>query len=346
MVVNGDLTISNAILQNSRDIFGFYQESYLYGLNLIRGFIGGGYQGGAGWTAITKIQFATDGWTTSSGTLPHGTKYGGWASALTNGYVFENDQSSWYYNQRVNFPTESVQQIANRNYQGSSSPASIQHGIGFDVSYNTITAGGTYNTLASYGTKAYQTGYGFVNMDILTFGTETWTTNGGGIAGQYGASWFDRYYGFATNAYTSGAQYTFRMDWSSESLASITTNSNMLTLGQVQSCNSEHAVPSKWGKAYIGTNNCFTSHTNGADGYTVYLFTSSTSTWTVSAGRQTIMNGENAGVMGQNFGYWAGGYNGSQNAHTDRQNYNNDTTVNISDAPRALSSASPMWSSY
>jgi len=50
--------------------------------------------------------------------------------------------------------------------------------------------------------------------------------------------------------------------------------------------------------------------------------------------------------MGQNFGYWAGGYNGSQNAHTDRQNYNNDTVVNIADAPRALSSASPMWSSY
>lgn len=345
MIVNGDVTISNALLLNSRAIFGFYQESYLYGLNLIRGFLGGGYQGGAGWTAITKLQFSTDGWSTSASSLPHGTKYGGWASALTNGYVFESDQSSWLYNQRVNFPTESIQQIANRNYNGGSSPVSMQHGIGFDTTVNTLTAGGTYNTLASYGTKAYQTGNGTANMDILTFGTETWATNANGLSGTYGASWFDRYYGWCTSSYTNGPQYTFRMDWTSESVASITTNSNMSALGQPAS-NSEHAVPSKWGKYYIGTNNAFSSHTAGADGYTIYLFTSATNTWSVSVGRQTITNGENAGTMGQNHGYWAGGYNGAQNAHTDKQNYNNDTVVNISDAPRALSSASPMWSSY
>jgi hypothetical protein len=346
MVVNGDISITNALLQNNRNIFGFETESYLYGLNLIRGLIGGGYQGNAGWTQVTKIQFATDSWGTQSATLNHTTKYGGWASALTNGYVFENDQSSFLYNDRVNFPTESITAIANRNYNGNNSPVSIQHGIGFDMTYNTQNAGGTYNTLASYGTRAYQTGNGTSNMDILIFSTESWTANSTGLSGRYGASWFERYYGYATSAYEAGAAYTFRMDWTSESLASISTNSNMLALGQVNACNSEHAVPSKWGKAYVGTNNCFSSHTNGADGYTVYLFTSSTLTWSVSAGRQTITNGENSGVMGMNFGYWAGGYNGNQNAHTDKQNYNTDTIVNISDAPRALSSGSPMWSSY
>ena len=357
MIVNGDISITNALTLNSRNIFGFYQESYLYGLNLIRGLIGGGYQGGAGWTAITKLAYSTDAWSTSSSSLPHGTKYGGWASAMANGYVLENDQSSWLYNQRVNFPTEAVTQIANRNYNGGSSPASIQHGVGYDVALGNISSSitapagsgnspaSTYNTLASYGSKAYQTGNGTTNMDILTFSSETWTTNSTGLAGTYGASWFDRYYGWATSAYVNGAAYTFRMDWTSESIASISTTSSMAALGQ-PNVNSEHAVPSKVGKAYIGTNNGFSSHFNGADDLTVYLFTNATSTWSVNTGRLTLGNGENAGTMGMNFGYFAGGYNGAQNAHTDKVNYNNDTIVNISDAPRALSSASPMWSSY
>jgi predicted transcriptional regulator len=42
----------------------------------------------------------------------------------------------------------------------------------------------------------------------------------------------------------------------------------------------------------------------------------------------------------------AGGYqsNIGQNAHTDKVKYDTDTIINIADAPRALSSGSPMWS--
>ena len=61
---------------------------------------------------------------------------------------------------------------------------------------------------------------------------------------------------------------------------------------------------------------------------------------------QTLANGEQSPVMGQNHGYWAGGYNGVQNAHTDRIEYPTDTVINIPDAPRSLSSGSPMWSGY
>jgi hypothetical protein len=52
--------------------------------------------------------------------------------------------------------------------------------------------------------------------------------------------------------------------------------------------------------------------------------------------------------MGMNTGYFAGGYNctDGQNGHTDKINYNLDSIVQIADAPRSLSSASPMWSSY
>jgi hypothetical protein len=52
--------------------------------------------------------------------------------------------------------------------------------------------------------------------------------------------------------------------------------------------------------------------------------------------------------MGQTHGYFAGGYNCSdgQNAHSDKINYTLDTVIQIADAPRQISSASPMWSSY
>jgi hypothetical protein len=50
--------------------------------------------------------------------------------------------------------------------------------------------------------------------------------------------------------------------------------------------------------------------------------------------------------MGQNHGYLAGGYqsNLGQNAHTDKVMYDTDSIIQIADAPRSLSSASPMWS--
>ena len=42
----------------------------------------------------------------------------------------------------------------------------------------------------------------------------------------------------------------------------------------------------------------------------------------------------------------AGGYqsNLGQNAHSDKVKYDTDTIINIADAPRSLSSGSPMWS--
>jgi hypothetical protein len=73
-----------------------------------------------------------------------------------------------------------------------------------------------------------------------------------------------------------------------------------------------------------------------------------TDTWSINSGSQTRWNNEHSGVMGQTHGYFAGGYNctDGQNAHTDKINYTLDTVIQISDAPRQLSSASPMWSSY
>ncbi len=44
---------------------------------------------------------------------------------------------------------------------------------------------------------------------------------------------------------------------------------------------------------------------------------------------QTLNNDEQPTVMGQNHGYFAGGYNGVQNAHTDRVEYNTDTVIKV-----------------
>jgi hypothetical protein len=52
--------------------------------------------------------------------------------------------------------------------------------------------------------------------------------------------------------------------------------------------------------------------------------------------------------MGMNWGYFAGGYSctDGQNAHSDKINYNIDTIVQITDAPRSASSGSGMWASF
>ena len=71
-----------------------------------------------------------------------------------------------------------------------------------------------------------------------------------------------------------------------------------------------------------------------------------TESYVTNAYAQTLDNDEQPTVMGQSHGYFAGGYNGVQNAHTDRVESNTDSVIKILDAPRALSAGAPMWSGY
>lgn len=351
MIVNGNIEIFDksdystygGLLHNSRAVFSFLQDHYRFSLNLIRGFVGGGYIGGTLYNQLTKIQYATDAWSTGANAMNYATKYGGWASALSNGYVMHNQRNNWVYNDRINFPTETVAAIANRTY-GPTSPASVQHGVGFLPSSLPSAQGGVYNTLASYGTKAFQIGNGST-WEALTFSSETWATLSGGVGAADGWGWFDKDYSWGY--FSAGSTTTtYRMAHSNETWSSISTNSSPGALGMPGS-GAEKGVNSKRGKAYIA-GNWGGSYCGGTDGNRIFQFVNSTSTWSINGGSQTRWNNEHAGVMGMNHGYFAGGYNctDGQNAHTDKINYSLDTVVQIGDAPRQLSSASGMWSSY
>jgi hypothetical protein len=325
MQVNNPVSFTGNLRVGGRDITSLMDDTYETGLTLIRGLIGGGYVGGSINTAITTLKYPTDTWGTSSATLTQATKYGGWASAHTAGYVYLNTQDGSVGNNKLVFSSESLSTLGNRTYS-SGSPSSLQQGVGYD------------GTGVAFGTKAYTCGNGNTGMDILTFATDTFTstTDSNIMQAAYHVAWFDRDYGYAW----SGSA-TYIMTFATETWAAYSTTSSPTSLGWgAGSAYLEKGLNSKRGKFYLTTDGS-TSDTR------IFQFRNIIGLWALNAYNQTLQNCENGGTMGQAWGYLAGGYNTStgQNAHTDKIYYETDNIVNISDAPRALSSSSPMWSS-
>jgi len=325
MQVNNNISFTGNLRVGDRDITSLIDDTYENGLILIRGLIGGGYVGGVINTAITTLKYPTDTWGTSGAVITQATKYGGWASAHTAGYVMLNTQDGSVGNNKLIFASETVSTIGNRTYS-SGSPNSLQQGVGYD------------GIGAAFGAKAYTCGNANTGMDILTFATDTWssTTNGSIMQAAYHATWFDRDYGYGWDA-----SNTYIMTFATESWATYSTTNTPRTFGWGNgAAYLEKGLNTKRGKFYLTTDGS-TSDTK------MYQFRNNIATWALNAYNQTLQNCENAGTMGQAYGYLAGGYNTStgQNAHTDKVYYDTDNIVNIADAPRALSSASPLWSS-
>jgi hypothetical protein len=355
MIVNGDIEIydkSNysqyaGLLHNSREVFSFELDLYRFGLNLIRGYVGGGYVGSTIYSNILRLLYATDSWSYMASSLNKAIKYAGWASAMSNGYTYHNVQNGDVTNDRVNFATDSVQAIGNRNYGAGSSPSSCQHGVGYLPSSLPSTQGGTYNTLASYGTRSYEVGKGTTYMDILTFSTEVWTASTGAPSGQYAVGWFTKDYSYQfASAYGGSTTVTNIMPHSTESWTTVSTTNSPGSLG-MPGGGAEKGVNSKQDKFYLA-GNWGGSYCTSSDGNRIFKFVNTTATWTVNGGSQTRWNNEQAALMGMNWGYFAGGYNcnDGQNAHSDKINYNLDTVVQIGDASRSASSGSGMWASF
>lgn len=334
-----------AIKHSGREVFNYLTDDYKFSLNLIRGFIGGGYIGGTLYNQVTKIDYSTDTWSTMAQRMNQTVKYGGWASALTNGYVYHNQRNGLLTTDRVNFPTESIQVITGR-VRGGTSPSSTQHGIGFLPSYLSGYHDTVYNTLASYGTKSFQMGYGSGNWESMTFQTEAFTQLTGFLHSSVdGVGWFDKDYSWQFSSY-SGAANTYRMSHTTETWSSLSTTNSPGGFGMPNG-GAEKGVNSKHGKFYLA-GNWSGAWCSSSTGNTVFKFENAIDTWSTNSSSQTRWNNEHSGVMGMTHGYFAGGYNctDSQNAHTDKVNYYTDVLVQIADAPRQLSSASGMWSSY
>ena len=346
------------LFHNGRPVFAYTQDYYRFSLNLIKGFCGGGYVGSTHYSSIVALSYATDAWTTNEKSLSYATWYGTGFSALSNGYVNHTGDSN-YASDRLNYPTLTVQAIASRNYSSNGSPSACQHGVGYLPVYSATstsptapagagnTPASTYNTLASYGTRGYEVGKQSTNWDALTFTTEAWQAMSSGPSGGYGIGWFDKDYSWQfASAYGGSATVTNRMAHSTETWGTISTTSSPGANG-LPSGGAEKGVNSKQDKFYLA-GNWGGTYCGGSDGNRIFKFVNSSSTWSVNSGSQTRWNNEHCGLMGMNWGYFAGGYNctDGQNAHTDKINYNLDTVVQITDAPRSLSSASPMWSSY
>jgi hypothetical protein len=346
------------IYHNGRAVFAYTEDYYRFSLNLIKGFAGGGYIGSTHYSSIVQIAYATDAWSTTPYGLSYTTWYGTGFSGLSNGYVNFTGGNN-FATDRFNFPTQTIQAIAARTYSSNGSPSATQQGVGYLPVYNQIStsptapagagnsAASTYNTLASYGTKGYEVGKQTTNWEALTFATEAWQTKTSGPSGGYGIGWFDKDYSWQyASAYGGNNTVTNRMPHSTETWSSITTTSSPGALG-MPSGGAEKGVNSKQGKFYLA-GNWGGSYNTTSDGNRIFKFVNATSTWSVNTGSQTRWNNEHCGLMGMNSGYFAGGYNATdgQNAHTDKINYNLDTIVQLADAPRSLSSASPMWSSY
>lgn len=333
------------IKHNNRPIFGFLTNTYRFDLNLIRGYVGGGYVGSTLYSNILRLLYATDSWSYMVSSLNLAIKYAGWASAMSNGYTFHNVRDGRTSNDRVNFATDTVQAIAARNYSSGASPSSCQHGVGYLPSALPSTQGGTYNTLASYGTRAYEIGKQTTNWDALTFSTEAWQAMTNGPYYQDAVGWFDKDYSYYYSSIESNTT-TKRMSHSTETWGTISTTSSPGALG-MPSSGAEKGVNSKQDKFYLA-GNWGGTYCSSSDGNRIFKFVNTTATWTINSGSQTRWNNEHACLMGMNWGYFAGGYNcnDGQNAHSDKINYNLDTVVQIGDASRSASSGSGMWASF
>ena len=319
MQVNGDINFTGTLTLQGRDIKAYMDNHYELGLVLVRGLIGGGYVGSSVWNTLTRLPYATDAWATSSNTLTFTTNYGGWASAHNYGYVM---QGSGAPVNKVGYANETVTATASRN-NGSYSPSSFQHGVGYET------------TGVAYGTKAYIFAGGSGSYDQLSFTTDSMTNASGAPSTQHAYAWFDKEYGYY---YNSPNNATWIYPFANETFTTLSTTNSPGGLG-LPGGQLEKGVNTKKSKAYICGNSGWINNT-------IFQFRNSIVTWTTNFGSQTQPNCEQAGTMGQNHGYLAGGYQSgyNQNAHTDKVFYNTDTVVNIADAPRALSSASPMWS--
>jgi hypothetical protein len=322
MQVNGDINFTGALTVQGRDIKTILDNHYELGLILVRGLIGGGYVGSSVWNTLTLLSYATDAWATSANALTFTTNYGGWASAHAFGYVMQGSATTV---NKVIFASETVSTTTART-NGSYSPSMIQQGVGYET------------TGTPFGRYAYTCGNSSSSYDKLDFTTDSMTARSDGNMGQasHGFGWFDKEYGWN---FASLSNYTKIYPFASETWSTLSTVSGPISMGMPQG-QLEKGVNTKRGKAYVAGN-------SGWYVNTIFQFRNNISTWTVNFGSQTQPNTEHAGTMGQNHGYLAGGYQAggyNQNAHTDKVKHDTDTVIQIADAPRSLSSASPMWS--
>lgn len=327
MVVNGNINFTGTISKSGTVLKQVYVDDYKHGLTLSRGYIGGGYVSSSVWNTVTKIANATDAWSTASNALPYATKYGTWSSSATNGYCGNANRDTATGMQKFNFAAETTATCASKNY-GGANPWSVQEGVGFNTD-------GT-----AYGTKAYHGGYANGGYwDRWVFATETAAALSSGSAPdtQETCGWFDKYYSWVNYGAT-----TLKMTTSSESWATLSTTNTYSGVGGYGSPGYWYKpVNTKDGKCFMCGDQSYVGTTTGLN---CAKFLNSTSTWIGILYKQTLANSEQSGVMGQNHGYFAGGYSGVQNAHSDRIDYGSETIRQIFDAPRALSSGAPMWS--
>jgi hypothetical protein len=312
----GTMSYNGSVLNDE-----YIADTYKHGLSLTKGYIGGGYISNAGWTVVTTIQNSTDTWGTSANAnlvTPH--RYGGYFSSHINGYILWGDWGSYgLINKKMSFATENVTAIDSRSY--GAVPCTIQHGVGY-------TPEGVM-----YGSKGYTLANSSSNYEKFTFNTDTFRTASDGSIytgdQSYCEAWFDRDYGWSLASDGVTRRYVF----STETWGTRSPNPNYTqTLSYWGK-----GLPTKDGKSYV--------HAGGIV-YAFMKFMHTTESYVTNPYTQTLNNDEQPTVMGQNHGYFAGGYNGVQNAHTDRVEYNTDTIINVPDAPRALSAGCPMYSGH
>lgn len=325
MIVNGNINFTGTISKNGTVLKQVFADDYKHGLTLSKGYIGGGYVSSSVWNTITKIQNSTDAWSTASNTLPSATKYGTWSSSHLNGYCGNANRDTATGIQRFNFAAETTSTITSKNY-GGANPWSCQGGVGFD------------DTGTLYGLYAYHGGYANGGSgDKFTFSNETWSTKSSVPDTQETCGWFDKNY-----CWVNAGATTYKMPISTETWATLSTTNTYTGQGGFGSPGLwQKPVNTKDGKVFMGGDQNYVGTETGKN---VVKFLNNVSTYILNGYKQTLGNSEQSGVMGQNHGYFAGGYSGVQNAHTDRVNYGNDTIRQIFDAPRALSSGSPFWS--
>jgi hypothetical protein len=320
MIINGGLIFTGTMSYNGSQLnLEYIADDYRNGLTLTKGYIGGGYISNAGWTVVTTIQNATDAWGTSSNAaLGTAHRYGNAFSSHINGYILYGD-GSYRINKRMPFSTESISDIANRSY--GNYPCVVQHGVGYN------------NDGSFYGTRGYTLANDSSNYEKFTFPSETWTTASDAniYTGNqtYCEAWFDKHYGWSLANDGVTRRYTF----SSETWATRSPSPNYTQ------------TLSYWGKG-LSTKDAKSYVHAGSTVYAFMKFMHLTESYVTNPYSQTLDNDEQPTVMGQSHGYFAGGYNGVQNAHTDRVESNTDSVIKILDAPRALSAGAPMWSGY
>jgi hypothetical protein len=296
--------------ENGVTWYVFLQKPFDYKNEVIlqQGTVGGGYIGSSIWNTISRVNGVTDVLTEMQQTLSFAVNYGAWFSSYQYAYYMGGNSGGTAAN-RQDWATLTNVTI-NSQPTSASSPNSSQPGPKTQNTFGVVMSG----------TSSWW----------LAFATNTWTSGGynPSTSQGFGAGSFGQNYGYT---YTYGSSVN-KISWPTATWTT-TSSGNMpnITTSYGKSLNTK--LDYWYYAGDVSQGNSFSKYNNNSD------------TWTYLSGEAYAGQSEQCGIMQQDWGYFVGGYNGTQNAVSQKVIYASNTIIlsPSTNGLRSLSSGCPAW---